>query len=65
MERFRQDNTEGYSNADLAELNRRFDLVMLADQPSMAEMSDLVRASHEDNLAERVQVVFDTESSST
>jgi oligoribonuclease (3'-5' exoribonuclease) len=60
-ERFRQDNTSGYSDADLAELNRRFDLMMLADQPSLAEMSDLIRKSHEDHLAERVLAAFDAQ----
>jgi hypothetical protein len=54
---FTADNTEGYSDADLAELNRRLDAALAAVEP----VPDDIRSSHEKNLAAQVQAAFDAE----
>ena len=51
MERFTADNTEGYSAADLAELNAIFD-ALVADSGSDLDASDLYDGSALDHLAE-------------
>lgn len=55
MARFTRDNTEGYNDADLAELNRMLDAAIAADEP----IAENIRDSHEKNLAARVQSEFD------
>lgn len=59
--RFRPDNTEGYSAADLATLNARFDAAMAS--VGMDGVEDIVRKSHEDYIAQTVLAGFDTENS--
>ena len=55
MPRFTRDNTEGYSQTDLDELNRRYEAAIAAEEP----IADDIRDSHEKNIAERVQTEFD------
>jgi hypothetical protein len=55
MAYFRDDNTEGYSAADLAILNERFETAITAEEP----IADSIRDSHEKNVAARVQFDFD------
>lgn len=58
MERFREDNTEGYSAIDLVELNKRYRLECMTVNPD-----DLYVKSITDNIAERIQSEYDTEMS--
>lgn len=60
MNRFRQDNTEGYSAAQLAILNEEFDLRASEVEDYLDTLSDLERKSHLDHIAENVQSEFDT-----
>lgn len=60
--RFREDNTEGYSIADLAELNRRFDRAVddtIAQAPPSTDQ--LAYKSWCDRVAETVLATFDDE----
>lgn len=58
MPRFTRDNTDGsYNTTELAELNRRFEIAMAAEEP----IADDIRKSHEDHVAERVQAEFDAQ----
>ena len=59
MTRFTTDNTEGYTAAELATLNDRFDAHMAAN-PELAD-SDIVdrRQSYEDLVAEMLLAEFD------
>lgn len=60
--RFREDNTEGYSLADLAELNRRFDRAVDDAQGVAPPTTDeLAYKSWTDRVAETVQATFDDE----
>lgn len=59
MARFRQDNTEGYSDADLAILNARFDEAVYLPPDALERMGDLERGSWEDHCAEQVMADFD------
>lgn len=52
MKRFRDDNTSGYSAAELAELNRRFDALAAGA---------LIDKSNLDRIAEQVLALFDAE----
>ena len=59
MARFRQDNTEGYSDSELAELNAAYEEV-LGNNPPNPELGDPeVDKSFEDFVAETVQARFD------
>jgi hypothetical protein len=58
MTRFRQDNTQGYSDADLDEMNAVFDHIMTEDYPDSDE-PDFNRKSFEDHVAEKIQFAFD------
>jgi hypothetical protein len=57
MPHFTRDNTEGYSQSDLDELNRRFKAAIAAEEP----IADSIRDSHEKNIGERVLAAFDDE----
>ncbi len=60
MPRFRQDNTEGYTDADLAEMNAAFEQIMAGDYPDRDEADDFNNIkSVEDHLAESIQSAFD------
>jgi hypothetical protein len=61
MKRFIQDNTEGYSDTDLAELNLMFAAAMLGYVPTGDEWAE--EKSYYDYLAERVLAIWDAESS--
>jgi hypothetical protein len=59
MPRFRQDNTEGYSDADLVALNEAYEQAM-ADNYSEGLVPDSIEyKSWQDHVAERVQADFD------
>jgi len=60
MTRFRQDNTEGYSNHDLARLNEAFDSLVADCAETLETMDNGARKSYEDHIAERVQAAFDS-----
>lgn len=60
MNRFRQDNTEGYSDAELVKLNEAFESLKSDCASSLEEMDGLARKSYEDHIAERVQAAFDS-----
>ncbi len=64
MPRFHEDNTEGYSVGDLAELNRRFDRAV-ADEISLASLTtdELAYKSWLDRVAEDVKATFDAQCS--
>lgn len=57
MQEFTSDNTEGYSAADLAELNRRFDAVWAVEKDAVDER---YLDEHRQTVAERVLEQFDT-----
>jgi hypothetical protein len=59
MPRFTQDNTAGYSDAELIVLNARFDAEVFLPADAWATMNDLERGSWEDHIAERVLADFD------
>lgn len=59
MDRFRTDNTEGYSCSDLALLNERFLDAVYLPPDALARMSDIERKSWEDHCAEQVLADFD------
>jgi len=52
---FTRDNTEGYTDGQLVELNRRLAAAVAASEP----IADDIRNSHEKNLAEQILVAFD------
>jgi len=54
-DRFRRDNTEGYDAADLAELNAAWDRLAISAHDS----SDIVAASMQDHLSEKLLSRFD------
>lgn len=56
-ERFRRDNTEGYTQDQLDELNRLFDAYMASSDTE--HLDDSALASFEDFAAEQVQAQFD------
>lgn len=56
-ERFRRDNTEGYTQDQLDELNRMFDAYMATSDTE--HLDDSAQASFEDFAAEQVQAQFD------
>jgi hypothetical protein len=62
MARFRQDNTEGYSDSDLAALNRLYEEAVYLPADALERMNDLERGSWEDHCAEQVQADFDARS---
>jgi hypothetical protein len=55
MKRFRQDNTEGYSDVDLAVMNEAFDCAV----NRYMELVGKIDKSLLDHLAEEVQFTFD------
>jgi hypothetical protein len=55
---FREDNTEGYSKAQLDELNRRYDLA-IADEPETDD--EVAEKSLRDYVAEKILAQFDAE----
>jgi hypothetical protein len=61
--RFRQDNTEGYSDADLAPLNAAFEEIMNANADLWANDTspgrDLAFKSWQDNVAEELLFRYD------
>jgi len=61
--RFRQENTEGYSDADLAALNAAFEEVMNANADLWANDTspgrDLAFGSWQDNVAEELLLRYD------
>jgi hypothetical protein len=61
--RFRQDNTEGYSDADLAALNAAFEEIMNANADLWANDTspgrDLAFKSWQDNVAEELLFRYD------
>jgi hypothetical protein len=60
MPRFRPDNTEGYSAADLAALNAAFDTIMAENAPTNGERSDdTAFKSWQDSVAERLLARYD------
>lgn len=59
MERFRQDNTEGYSDADLRALNERYAEAVYLPPDTLERMGDLAVWSWEDHCAEQVLADFD------
>lgn len=59
MERFRHDNTEGYSAADLRALNERYAELVYLPPDALARMGDLEVGSWRDYCAELVQAAFD------
>jgi hypothetical protein len=58
VQKFTSDNTEGYSAADLAELNRRFDAAWAVEKD---EVPERYLDEHRQTVAERVLEQFDTE----
>lgn len=56
MAEFRTDNTEGYTTAQLAELNCRFDAAMAEVDPEHPMIDDIRKST-----AERMLEQFDTE----
>jgi hypothetical protein len=62
--RFREDNTDGYSLVELAELNRRFDRAVDDTKHHLAppDTDELAYKSWLDRVAETVQATFDDES---
>lgn len=56
QDKFRTDNTEGYTAAQLAELNRRYE-----ERIEDATPADRAEKSFRDHVAERVQAEFDSE----
>jgi hypothetical protein len=61
MQRFTTDNTEGYDQDQLDELNERLELAIAQAEIEDSPFAD--RKSVEDHLAERVLVEFDQERS--
>jgi hypothetical protein len=59
--RFREDNTDGYSIADLRELNRRFDQAVDDVGHQVDDRDSLAYKSWMDHIAETVQATFDDE----
>lgn len=61
--RFRQDNTEGYIDADLAVLNAAFEEIMKANADLWADNTspgrDLAFTSWQDNVAEELLFRYD------
>lgn len=57
MDRFRTDNTEGYSQSDLDALNAAFERELASSDTEW--MDDITRKSFEDHVAEQVQQVYD------
>lgn len=55
INRFRQDNTEGYSDAELAELNLRFERAVIDCSADTEDKSYL------DKIAETILATFDDE----
>lgn len=55
MPHFTADNTDGYSQSDLAALNRTFNAAIASVEP----LSDDIRKSYEDYVAERILAEFD------
>ena len=56
--RFRRDNTEGYSQADLDRLNEMFDREIAASD--IEPDDEASRSSFEDYIAEQVQQMYDS-----
>jgi hypothetical protein len=56
--RFRMDNTEGYTQAQLDEMNRRFAIAMETNLPYVPDEN---RKSYEDFVAEQICAQIDTE----
>lgn len=57
---FTMDNTEGYTQSQLAELNARFD-AKLSDYTSSMDEDNSLDKSEVDFIAERILKEFDTE----
>jgi hypothetical protein len=60
MKRFTQDNTEGYSDTDLAGLNLMFAAALIGHLETADEAAE---RSYYDYIAERVLAIWDAESS--
>jgi hypothetical protein len=59
--RFTDDNTDGYTKADLAELNRRFEAKMGEFGDVSGDKFDQWRKSTEDWVAEQILAAYDNE----
>lgn len=59
MARFRQDNIEGYNDAELAEMNWAFDRSVKMRLARPGNISGVLDGSLEDRIAEEVQFAFD------
>ena len=60
MTRFTADNTEGYSAADLAVLNARYDADVYLPPDALARMSEIGIKSWQDHVAELTLADFDS-----
>lgn len=60
-QRFDETNTEGYSHAELDELNRRFDKEIDKEHHLRWQDDELTYKSWTDHVAERVLAKFDAE----
>jgi hypothetical protein len=57
MQRFRMDNTEGYTQEQLDYLSERF-ATWMADE-DLAGLDDMARKSYEDHIAESLLALYD------
>lgn len=58
--RFRSDNTEGYSEAELAELNAAYETILAAVPPEEGEDTESIHfKSWEDSISERLLALYD------
>lgn len=61
MPRFTKDNTQGYTDAQLAFLNNQFEEEAYLPASALARMSDTEIKSWQDHMAERVLAEFDAD----
>ena len=60
LHRFTLDNTEGYRQADLDELNDLFERTVYRELGDAPDLSENPAKSIADHIAERIQAEFDT-----